>query len=634
MKKQSIYILLVSLIVTGAVFHACNKDYLERPPLGSMEEEGMANKKGVDVLLIGAYAALDGQNIGAANPWEAAPSNWVYGSVAGGDAHKGSDAGDQPPINLIQTGKSDPSNGYFNSKWRAAFEGIFRSNSVLRVMEKATDITPADRHRIKAEVRFLRGHYYFELRKMFHMVPWIDETVTDFKQPNTEDVFSKIEADFKFAVDSLPASQSEIGRANKWAALAYLGKTLLYQRKYAEAKTAFDQVISQGVTSNGLKYALAEKYEDNFDAATKNNAESVFAIQMVARDGTNTIANANMGEMLNFPYNSPFRCCGFYQPSQDLVNSFRTDPSTGLPFLSDYNATPVKSDMDLNSTTLFTPDNIPLDPRLDWTVGRRGVPYHDWGPHPGRRWIRDQAYSGPYAPKKNIYWQGTQDKYYDPNSWAPGTAINALIIRYADVLLMAAECEVEAGSLEKAREYVNMVRARAANKDGWVSNTMNEAFAFKVVNTVAEFNEINNPSFTGIAEGSWIARKDKTPNTTMVLIQVRTDRTKVWNEYAEPNYKVSPYTAFTGQAQAREAVRFERKLELAMEGHRFFDLSRWGIAAEAMNKYYQYESKVTTDLISATFTKNKNEYYPVPQRQIDLSVKGSQPTLQQLDGYK
>jgi tetratricopeptide (TPR) repeat protein len=633
MKKQSIYILLILLVVTGAIFHACNKDHLERPPLGSMKEDDMANKKGIDVLLIGAYAALDGQNIGAANPWEAAPSNWVYGSVGGGDAHKGSDAGDQPPINLIQTGRSDPSNGYFNSKWRAAFEGVYRTNTVLRLLEKATDVADADRHRIKAEARFLRGHYYFELRKMFQMVPWIDETVTDPKQPNNEDVFPKIEADFKFAVDSLPETQTEVGRVNKWAAVTYLGKTLLYQHKYAQAKTMFDQVISQGVTSNNKKYGLTPKYEDNFDAATKNNEESVFAIQMVARDGTNTIANANMGEMLNFPYNSPFRCCGFYQPSQDLVNSFRTDGS-GLPYLSDYNSTPVKNDKGINSTAAFTPDNTTLDPRLDWTVGRRGVPYHDWGPHPGRRWIRDQAYSGPYAPKKNVYWQATQEKYYDPNSWAPGTAINALIIRYADVLLMAAECEVEVGSLAKALEYVNMVRQRAANREGWVNNTMNEAFAFRVVKTAAEFNEINSPAFTGISEGSWIVRQDKTPNTTMVLIQVKTDKTKVWNEYAMPNYKIGLYEIFSNQAQARNAVRFERKLELAMEGVRFFDLSRWGIAAETMNAYYKYESGVTSDLIGASFTKNKNEYYPVPQRQIDLSVKGSQPTLQQLSGYK
>ncbi len=139
-------------------------------------------------------------------------------------------------------------------------------------------------------------------------------------------------------------------------------------------------MIASGQNSQGVSYDLVDSFKDNFDAATQNNSESVFEIQMVANDGTNSIANSNQGGMLNFPYNSPFRCCGFYQPTQDLVNSYKTDPSTGLPYLDNYNNDPVKNDMGINSfdpddpeNTSFDPYEGSLDPRLDWTVGRRGI---------------------------------------------------------------------------------------------------------------------------------------------------------------------------------------------------------------------------------------------------------------------
>src|SRR5690625_4268944 len=118
-----------------------------------------------------------------------------------------------------------------------------------------------------------------------------------------------------------------------------------------------------------------------------------------------------------------------------------------------------------------------LDPRLDWTVGRRGVPYHDWGPSPGIAWTREPQNYGPYKPKKNVYWSYQESQYADFNDWRTGTAINTYIIRFADVLLMAAEAEVEAGSLDQALEYVNRVRRRAANPDGMINYDLNRHLA-------------------------------------------------------------------------------------------------------------------------------------------------------------
>lgn len=629
--KTKIYTLAATIFVLLAA--SCGKDFLQRPALGSLSQEVLANKKGVESLLIGAYGALDGQaeeeNLAGGGQWEASPDNWIYGSVAAGEAHKGSDASDQPPIAAIAVGDSDPSNGFFNTKWKSVYEGIARANSVLQVLAIAEDITDDEKKEIEAEARFLRGYYYLDLKKMFNMVPWISDSTADYNQPNDKDIWPEIEEDFQYAFDNLPVTQSDVGRANKWAAAAFLAKVYMFEDKYQDAKPLYDQIIAQGETSNGLKYDLVAHFEDNFDAATENNAESVFAIQMAANTGSGTIADANQGDMLNFPYNSPFGCCGFFQPTQDLVNSYRTNPSTGLPYPDDYNQHAVKSDMGILSNQSFTPDQGTLDPRLDWTVGRRGIPYLDWGPFPGQDWVRDQNYSGPYAPKKNVYWEATQGEYYDPNSWAPGSAINYVTMRFADVLLMAAECEIEAGSMDKAREYVNRVRARAANTEGMVNYTYNEAYAKASVSSQAAMLALSS---NDIKPGDWVVRTDR--HSTFVLIKGKPDDIHNWDEYIMPNYKIGLYTnTWTDKEQARKAVRFERKLELAMEGHRFFDLVRWGIADQTMNAFYQYENTITTDLKGAHFTKGKNEYYPIPQRQIDLSTTGGVPVLKQNPGY-
>lgn len=587
----SLYVPILTLIL---LFASCADSFLEQPALGALSEDVVANQDGVEKLLIGAYGALDGQGddsaLGGGNPWESAPDNWIYGAVAGGTASKGSFGGDQPAIDPIAKFTTDPSNGFFNTKWKALYEGVARCNNTLSILEKAEDVSEADRKSIAGQARFLRGHYYFELKKMFNMVPWIDETTETPKQPNDQDIWPMIEADFQYAYDNLAPTQGEFARANKWAAAAYLGKTYLYQQKFGEAKTIFTDVINMGVNSAGEKYDLVANFKDNFDAATENNAETVFDIQMVANDGTGLITNSNQGGKLNFPYNSPFRCCGFLQPTQDLVNSYKTDETTGLPDLDSYNQDPVKNDMGISADASFTPYTGSLDPRVDWTAGRRGVPFHDWGYHPGAAWVRDQAYGGPYAPKKNIYWQATQDQYADQSSWAPGTAINVHIIRFADVLLMAAEAEAQAGSLPVAMEYVNRVRRRAANPDGFLKDYIDPS------DPLAGFDESTNAA----------------------------------------NYNISEYTTaqFGSKEDALKAIYFERKLELAMEGHRFFDLVRWGIAEQTLNAYFAYQGSITTDVRGGKFIPGRSEYYPIPQAQIDLSVDESgQPTLTQNPGY-
>ncbi len=574
MKRTLFYATLIALL--GVTIYSCSKSFLERKPLGSLDENVLANQKGVEGLLIGAYSLLDGY--GAGGNWDASGSNWVYGSVVGGDAHKGSDAGDQQDINPMERYEAGATNGYFNNKWRTVYEGVTRANNVLKVMKKATDISAADIKRITAEARFLRGHYHFEAKKMWNMVPYVDENNTILKLANDKDIWPNIEADFQAAYTDLPEAQDKIGRANKWSAGAFLAKVKMFRKDYTGALPILNAIIAGGKTSSGTKYALNTRFDASFDADTKNSPEAVFSVQYSVNDGANG-DNGGWGDVLNFPYTGgPGGCCGFFQPTQDLVNSFQVDAVTGLPNLDTYNSTEVKNDQGLNSSDPFTPETRTLDARLDWTVGRRGIPYRDWGPHPGQQWIRDQAYSGPYAPIKNTYKKSQEGVLTDKSFWTSGvTANNYTLIRFADVLLWAAEAEVEAGSLENARALVNQIRGRAANPAGFVKT----------------------------AGGANAA-----------------------------NYKVGLYTVpWTDKVVARKAVHFERKLELGMEGHRFFDLVRWGEAAATLNAYLTYEKTKRSYLNGATFTAVNDEYFPIPQAQIDRSVDGGVSTLKQNPGY-
>ncbi len=598
MKRIQYYLLV--LVITGTVLPACQKTFLVRTPQGALGASQVTNKKGLNVLLVGAYAALSGQDyindnivsLGGGNAWGVSPSNWLLGSVRGGDAHKGSDGTDQPSFIPIFNFSVTPANDVINDKWNAVYEGITRCNTVLKFVSGAADLTGDESTNIKAQARFLRAHYYFDLKRVFGNVPWIDETTSDLLQPNTTDIWPNIEADFQFAYDSLPENQDEVGRANKWAAGAYLAKTYLYEKKYTEAEAVFTQVINSGTTPNGIKYDLNPAFEHNYMPQYEDqNPEAVFVVEMAANVGSGSINNSNQGDMLNFPYggNSPFSCCGFFQPSIDLANSFRTD-ANGLPYLDDYNTHPIKNDLGIISSAPFTPDAGNIDPRLDWTVGRRGIPYLDYTVEPGQDWVRLQNYAGPYAPIKNAYWNGTQDTYGDQNQWAPGSAINVFVIRFADVLLMAAEAEAQLNNFTKAEEYVNLVRHRMIDHpEAWVK----------------KYKDDSDPS-------------------------------KGFSTTNAANYVIGAYPAgaFSSQAVALKAIYFERKLELAMEGYRFYDLVRWGIAEPTLNAYFAYEGQFVTDVRGAQFTANKSELEPIPLTQIDLSQKDGGATLTQNQGYK
>lgn len=598
MKNLTLKITLATFLISLFSLNSCKKEYLEVGAIGSTSEETLANKVGVNGLLIGAYALLDGWGVAGSTYYFIGPENWIFGGVTSDDAHTGTEAGALPPMTSVESYNYDASMLPFNHKWIVLYAGVQRANDALRVLAKVPSgvLTDAETLQIKAEATFLRALYHMEAAKLWENVPYVDETVSyangNYNVANTGPIWTKIEADFKFAADNLTPTKSEVGRANKWAAKSFLAKTLLFERKFTEAQPILADIIANGVTSKGEKYALVN-FADNFNPSKKNGPESVFAVQMSVNDAS-VYQNGNFGASLNFPMGGPATCCGAYQPSFSLVNSFKTDATTGLPLIDTFNNSDINHDLGIESSQPFTPYAGTLDARLDYTVGRRGIPYLDWGNHPGKAWIRQQAVAGPYSPIKSIYYKAQQATTSYAGRY---TSNNYTMIRFADVLLWAAEVEVELTNLAKAQEYVNLVRARAANPAGWAKKYLDNA----------------NPTGGYSADPA-------------------------------ANYKVGLYTnEFTskGQAFAREAVRFERKLEFAMEGHRFFDLRRWdngsGYMADMLNAYVKHETSIANYnfvyMNGAKFIKGKHEIYPIPQAQIDLSVNNGTAVLKQNPNY-
>ncbi|MXV50876.1 RagB/SusD family nutrient uptake outer membrane protein [Pedobacter sp. HMF7647] len=605
MKKYSIRYIIPMGLFSLAMIYACKKSFLEKDPLGSLQQTTLSNAQGVKSLLIGAYAMLDGEG-GATtgNQFGSGTDNWVFGSVAADDSYKGSTPSDQGDITFIQTwSTSFSNNSYLQVKWQACYDGVQRANDVLRTLALATDVTDADKKEITAEARFLRGFFHLEAKKLWKNVPYVDETIipksNNVNVPNDKDIWPNIEADFQFAIDNLNETQNpgEKGRANKWAAMAFLAKCYMFEHKFPEAKLLIDNLLSHGVTSQGQPYGFNPKgYEANFnpDPGAKNSAESIFSVQMSVNDGSGT--NGNYGQVLNFPNDGsgPGGCCGFNNPSLSLANAYKTD-ANGLPLLDTYNTGAVVS-------APSNPYTGSLDPRIDLVMGRPGIPYLDFGNHPGSLWVRDGT-DGYFSPKKNQYAKSQKDilSSKETSFWGPTqiVASNINLIRYSDLLLWAAECEIEAGNPDKALEYVNRVRSRIADHpETWVYKN-------------AEFDPLTFQYKTHITPAD--------------------------------NYKIGLYPAgsFANRDYAIKAIRFERRLELAMEGQRFFDLQRWdngtGYMADVLNEYATIE-KTRPSIFQvnpgAKFTKGTTEIFAIPRNEIDLENATGTINLKQNPGYQ
>ena len=593
MKRNKTHIFIITIFfVIITVFIGCNDEFLTHEPQGQFSDSSISNADGVEGILLSAYKMLNGLGLDGQSAWNNDVQSWVFGGIPSDDALKGTDAGDQPEQSFLETYNFQTFNGHITNKWRGLYKGVARTNDAINsVMNlENSEISEERKEQIIAEARFLRGFFHFEARKMWRMPPYIDETnfdrnnIESTKVPNDKEIWPMIEADFEAAAAILPETQGEVGRPTKWAAKAFLAKAKMYQGwdeqgnpnivKLQEAKDILNDIVEL------QRYSLAQTFEENFLVATRNNQESIFEIQYAISSSNDQASNQGVG--LAHPYTDPWGCCGFYQASQNLVNSFKTE--NGLPMLENFNNEDVSFEITTDSLSAYIK---PLDPRIDHTLGRPGILFKDFKLQQ-LDFIRDVSYAGPYSSKKHV----AEPEAFGIGGWANLSANNYRIMRYGMILLWLAECEVEIGSLDRAETLVNKIRERSANPNGFVPKA--------------------------------IQGKD------------RNDFSIVEGE-AAANYDIKPYPTGTfsnkGKDFARNAVRFESRLEFAMEGHRFFDLQRWGISAKVLNSYLQSESKYRTYLEGISFTPNKNEFYPIPIQAIDRSYKEGQPTLTQDPAY-
>ncbi|MBD0366450.1 MAG: RagB/SusD family nutrient uptake outer membrane protein [Flavisolibacter sp.] len=579
MKSNSIRLLLAATIILSA---SCKK-YLDYQPRGTLTVEQLNTPDKVEGLVTAAYAAI-GNDF-----WDGPiTSMWVYGSVRSDDAYKGggsvTDVGEYNSYEQynLTTPVNDNSVRGLPTTWQRAYAAISRANFALQQLEKLSTTEMPFKAVRQGEARFLRGHMYFLLKVLFKYIPYIDEKQTQEeiltvsnRQYTNDQLWDKIAEDFQFAIDNLPVTQPDVGRANKLAAKAYLAKVRLYQayqQNETHQVTSISQsrlnevlVLTNDVINSG-KYQLNDQFAKNFLYGYDNGPESIFAVQYSTNDGTE-IGRLSMATSLNYSLAPQYGCCWFHLPSQNMVNAFGTD-AEGLPKFETFNEVTL-TDADL------TPAGAPVDPRIDHTVGIQGHPFK-YNPSIlySHSWERISSLYGGFGNMKEQ--QEATCACFKKIGPFYGSSVNMDIIRYADVLLWKAEALIELGRQDEALPLINQIRARAKNS---------------------------------------------------------TQRTRFANGTPPSNYKISEYVPGVNitwtQANARKALQWERRLEFAMESPRFFDLVRWGIAAETLNAYLAKEKTRRAFLGSAQFTKGRDEYYPIPQREIDFT-KG---LYQQNPGY-
>jgi len=596
MKK--IYGIMLGLALSSSILVSCKESFIEQPPIGAYDETIYTTPDGINKALTGAYVMLRG-SIALTN----SPLQPLFGSIHGGEALKGSSSGDQPAMIEVEKSEITIGNPNVQTLFSWYYQGISRCNTILRSIPNVSGVSDAQKTQIEAETKFLRSHFYFMLKRAFKNIPWVDETATDVRVSNTDEagnyvnIWPEIAADMDFARKNLPAIQSEVGRPNKSAADTYYAKILIYRGNEGEKADAYTEALAiltsitggpnaavgAGITSKGEPYALLPNYHDNFNADKENNSEAVFSVQLSVNDGSTEGNNgqpdgtywgiyANAGGATGW---------GFFQPTQWFVDHFRVD-ANGLPYIDNATriANTIKSDDGIAATSPFTPDAGFVDPRLDWSVGRRDIPYLDWGLMGGPSWIREPNHGGPYVHKKFMHYKKDVNKHTQANSQV--NDINMPIIRYSDVLLMAAEVEARVGSIENARLYVNKVRNRMAQNSSSPDN--------------------------------WVKKDDGTNAA---------------------NYKIALYPAgaFSNSASALDAILYERSLELGLEGSRFYDLVRFGEAEKELNAYLTFESQRRGHLTGGVYTNTPDALLPIPNTAIINSQKDGKATLKQNPDY-
>ena len=564
MKKIFQYIL-----VAVSLFSATSCDnFIEVEPEGVIDEQlAMENP---DKMVTAAYSMLG-------DCWYTYPFNlWPYGDVASDDCLKGgsgtTDTG-YHPMEIWSTMTSTP--GEFDELWYRLYCAVSRCNRALvSVAEYGESKLGAETAKQRdAEVRFLRAHFYFKLLTMFRQIPWIDEEVyknnaqeqTRNDEFTYEELFQKIIDDFKVAYDVLPAEQQDGGRVNKIAAASYLAKcylTLAWGDGY-EATNGVNH-INQEYMKKVVEYTDVVKsskygYLEDFGDIFLPEYKNSKESIFAVQCSDYKEDNTTFGRA-NWS-NMLNGCWGIWSCGWDFHK-----PSQNL--VSAFKTKDGLPDFDNFDKTIDYPINgVPTaqkwDPRLFHTVGMPTFPYkYEESCTLTKDNSRTPNTYGYYTSLKEVPQRSKGETFNSP--WQ-AFDMNDYVFRYSDVMLMRAEALIEIGQLGEARTIINDIRQRAKN-------------------SVAKH------------------------------IQYAADQCEI---------ALYPDTYFKDKETARKCLQWERRLELAMENGRYFDLRRWGIASKTLNAYFETEKNDVYDgqtyaqyLKDAHYTPGKNEFYPVPYNQL------------------
>jgi len=422
-------------------------------------------------------------------------------AVAGGES-----ASDVLDLQQIDHYAATPTNSTLTNIWQYAYEGVNRANYLTEYKTTnpaGAQINFTGKDAMYGEVYFLRAYYYFTLLKMFGGVPLFTDKRLDFSSSGTLQratpaaVYAQIEADLNSAIAVLPTVQLQQGRVTKYAAQALLGKVYLYEKKYSSAAPVLQSIIDANA------FTLVASFDSIFVASGENGPESVFEIQY-----SNASPYYQWSNELQGQGNYMVQQVGVRQMSGTAAMPYAAGWSTNLPTVDLYNA--YENGDQRREGTLFDPAAY-ATANPSYNVTFEVAPYENTG-----------YYSNKYLPRKGQTSGQPELNYLN----------NFRTIRYAEVLLMAAEAYNQTSDDTKAQLYLNQVRRRA----------------FMVTDASHDVTSTGTTLYTSILN--------------------------------------------------------ERRLELAMEGDRFFDLVRTGQAAT---------------VLGSGFTKGKNEVFPIPQQEIAVS---------------
>ncbi len=550
------------IFVAGAflAFSTSCSDMLDTVPQGQFTAEQLDDSS-IEGLVASAYAGLEAHFFGNNEAFAGPSTNWIF-DVRSDDAYKGGGGtGMEENIHLLEVSEVNSDNVSCLNKWQNNYYAISRVHNAMLAVQAAGDGL-SGANEVLGELKALRAWYFFDLIRIFNRIPYFTEIDDVNTKPNDEftrdEIFGFIKQDLAEAIEQLPANKSNGGRITKTTAQAMMAKVCAFTGSWEDVKTYADAVISSG------QYSLYPNFGDLSKIDKNNGSESIFALQCST---ANDNAHINWSNLLNCTY-SDGNLYGtgddFFYGSQNLVNAFRTDPNTGLPYL----------DGTFNKVNVTADYNGTLDPRLDFTVGRIGLP---WRGHTyNEKWCRAYDTYGEFSNKKA--WPAPEVSLA---TWPWGcNPLNFMFIRYADILLLKAEALIELATgnnaaedpgLVEARDLVNQVRQRAANSvDGTYSPV--------------DLDPSKADYFVGLYPTDW-------------------DGNLYWTK-----------------ERARMALRFERRLELALEGNRWFDLVRWGndYLIQTMNTYMTEESALRSYYQGRSVT-DKEIFLPVPLAEIDNS---------------